>query len=159
MFGSLIYVVYKVKYLRLFTCLLILLAMASTHAQPSAANEISLQQKLKNYTWQNRVLLVIADTQKNTNFKEQQHILTQRQTQLQDRDLEILYLPLNEVSQADKTFLIEQFNIQEKIFCAILIGKDGGEKLRSAKPLPVDNLFETIDAMPMRKQEMKKNGL
>ncbi len=36
-------------------------------------------------------------------------------------------------------------------FTAILIGKDGGEKLRRAKPFPTALLERTIDAMPMRR--------
>ncbi|NYD89522.1 DUF4174 domain-containing protein [Sphingomonas melonis] len=36
-------------------------------------------------------------------------------------------------------------------FVAILIGKDGGEKLRSAKPILPEVLAGTIDAMPMRR--------
>lgn len=36
----------------------------------------------------------------------------------------------------------------------ILIGKDGGAKLRSEKPLSMAKLQETIDAMPMRQDEM-----
>ena len=134
--------------------------MAPTHAQTNAANENSLQEKLKKYIWQNRVLLVIADSKTNAQLKQQQDILSKQSTALQNRDLEVLYLPLNEIKQADKTFLTSQFSIKENDFCAILIGKDGGEKLRSEKPLEAENLYETIDAMPMRKQEMKrKNAL
>lgn len=36
-----------------------------------------------------------------------------------------------------------------------LIGKDTGVKQRWSGPLNVDELFQTIDAMPMRKFEMK----
>jgi len=35
----------------------------------------------------------------------------------------------------------------------VLIGKDGGEKLRSAQPITAERLFATIDAMPMRQSE------
>ena len=41
-------------------------------------------------------------------------------------------------------------------FEAVLVGKDGGEKLRSPEPLTPERLFETIDAMPMRQQEMRQ---
>ena len=158
MFGLPVYFISKFKIISASTCLLTLLTMASLYAQANASNENSLQEKLKKYTWQNRVVLVIADTKTDSKLKQQQNTLSQQQAQLQDRDLEVLYLPLNEINQADKTFLINQFSIQEKDFCAILIGKDGGEKLRSDKPLQIENLFGTIDAMPMRKQEMKGNN-
>ena len=39
-------------------------------------------------------------------------------------------------------------------FEVLLVGKDGGVKLRQETPLSVDDLFATIDAMPMRQREM-----
>ena len=41
----------------------------------------------------------------------------------------------------------------------VLIGKDGGVKRRWDGPLHVDDLFETIDAMPMRQFEMRTKGV
>ena len=41
-------------------------------------------------------------------------------------------------------------------FRSVLVGKDGGEKLAAARPLGRDDLFPTIDAMPMRRDEMGK---
>ena len=37
----------------------------------------------------------------------------------------------------------------------ILVGKDGGEKLRADTIIDTKQLFATIDAMPMRREEMK----
>ena len=44
-----------------------------------------------------------------------------------------------------------------KPFTFILIGKDGGEKYRSEKLVPNRELFGLIDAMPMRRNEVKRN--
>jgi len=41
-------------------------------------------------------------------------------------------------------------------FRAILVGKDGEEKISSDRPLDRDALLPTIDAMPMRRQEMRR---
>jgi Domain of unknown function (DUF4174) len=38
----------------------------------------------------------------------------------------------------------------------VLIGKDSKEKLRRATPLSSKELFEGLDAMPMRQTEMRK---
>ena len=38
----------------------------------------------------------------------------------------------------------------------VLIGKDGGEKMRWQESLPRRPLFDTIDAMPMRQYEMRQ---
>lgn len=40
----------------------------------------------------------------------------------------------------------------------ILIGKDSRVKKRWRQTLPMDDLFQTIDAMPMRQYEMKTRG-
>jgi hypothetical protein len=39
----------------------------------------------------------------------------------------------------------------------VLLGKDGGEKLRSRTPVTMERLNTLIDAMPMRQQEVQ-NG-
>lgn len=44
-------------------------------------------------------------------------------------------------------------------FEAVLVGKDGGEKLRSPEPLTPERLFETIDAMPLRLQERRRQEM
>ena len=43
-----------------------------------------------------------------------------------------------------------------KSFTFILVGKDGGEKHRSNTIVKYPDLFGKIDAMPMRKSEVKK---
>ncbi len=44
-------------------------------------------------------------------------------------------------------------------FGVALVGKDGGVKLRRQAPVPMAELFRTIDAMPMRREEMLRTGL
>jgi len=39
----------------------------------------------------------------------------------------------------------------------LLIGKDGGVKLRSKAPIAPRTLVETIDAMPMRQDELQRS--
>lgn len=45
--------------------------------------------------------------------------------------------------------------MEEDTFVAILVGKDGGEKYRSADPIAPQTLFDLIDAMPMRRREIR----
>ena len=40
-------------------------------------------------------------------------------------------------------------------FTFLLVGRDGGEKLRSTEIVKTEKLFGLIDAMPMRKREVK----
>jgi hypothetical protein len=46
----------------------------------------------------------------------------------------------------------------DKDFTLILAGRDGGEKFRSYKPVSAAAIFNIVDAMPMRIQEMKKQN-
>jgi hypothetical protein len=39
------------------------------------------------------------------------------------------------------------------------VGRDGGEKLRSAEPVAPEELFDLVDAMPMRRREMRGKGV
>jgi hypothetical protein len=120
-----------------------------------AQSGTTLKEKLNNYTWKKRVLLVIAPATDNEQLQQQQVILSKHQAGLQDRDMEIIYLPMDKALQEDKTFLSQQFNIGPDDFYSILIGKDGTEKLRSTTPMETEKLFGTIDAMPMRRREMR----
>ncbi len=43
-------------------------------------------------------------------------------------------------------------------FAVLLIGKDGGVKLRSGRPFALHALFDAIDAMPMRQDEMRRRA-
>ncbi|RXH55036.1 hypothetical protein GRAN_4140 [Granulicella sibirica] len=59
---------------------------------------------------------------------------------------------------AEATDARKRFHIGPDAFTVILIGKDGGEKLRSSDPIPAQKLLDTIDAMPMRQQEARRYG-
>ena len=45
----------------------------------------------------------------------------------------------------------------DSIFTLVLIGRDGGEKFRSYKLVSAKDIFDMVDVMPMRRQEIKSN--
>lgn len=49
----------------------------------------------------------------------------------------------------------KKYNVTPDQFTLLLIGKDGGEKFRSAKPVEIETIFRLIDSMPMRQAEMR----
>ena len=51
--------------------------------------------------------------------------------------------------------LRKRFLIRPSDFVVILVGKDGGEKRRWTAPVRFEELRDTIDAMPMRQDEMR----
>ena len=48
-----------------------------------------------------------------------------------------------------------RFGVANACFRAVLVGKDGGAKLSQSTPLYAARLFATIDAMTMRRDEMR----
>ena len=102
--------------------------------------------------WERRVLIVSAPTAEDPALAEQRRILTAWKTSAAARDLTIVEVVGDTVRGAsDPAAALRRRYHLPTAFTAILIGKDGGEKLRSAKPFPAAALEATIDAMPMRK--------
>jgi hypothetical protein len=52
----------------------------------------------------------------------------------------------------------KKYKAAAKTFTFILIGKDGGVKLRANEPISKEKLYRTVDDMPMRKSEMKQQN-
>ena len=102
--------------------------------------------------WERRVLIVAAPSQQDPALAEQRRILANWTAKGDERDLTIVEVVGDQVRGAGDTApaLRRQFRLPST-FTALLIGKDGGDKLRSATPLPAAALEATIDAMPMRK--------
>lgn len=98
-----------------------------------------------------RLLLIFTDKAANPLFVEQQNILKADAAGLIERDIEVkLYY-----AEHNKA-LFKQRQIKSGL-TVILVGKDGGDKLSSTMPLSLKKLYSTIDAMPMRKDEMKQH--
>ena len=102
--------------------------------------------------WDRRVLIVAAPSPQDPALAEQCRILGTWSAKRDERDLTIVEVVGDQVRGASDTALAlrRKFRLPAT-FTTILIGKDGGEKLRSAKPFPAAVLEQTIDAMPMRR--------
>ncbi len=102
--------------------------------------------------WERRVLIVAAPSAEDPALAEQRRILANWKNNADARDLTIVEVVGDTVRGATNTAagLRRKYRLPAA-FTVILIGKDGGEKLRSAKPFPAAALEATIDAMPMRK--------
>lgn len=100
-----------------------------------------------------RLLLVFAPSVSEPRYEEQRRLLEGHEAGLEDRGL--LFIPVFEgESEADAPR--ERYGVSYGRFEAVLVGKDGGEKFRSAEPVTPEELFELIDAMPMRRREMSE---
>lgn len=119
---------------------------------------------LENYKWQKRPLLLFAPASDNPHLVNQKESIDSHLDALQERDIVVLEiigpdngLYLNGKLQPDKqgNALRERFDAPADAFTVILVGKDGNDKLRKQAPVEVTQLFELIDSMPMRQQEMR----
>jgi hypothetical protein len=102
--------------------------------------------------WERRVLIVAALTAGDASLAAQRRILAGWKTSGDARDLTVVEVVGDQIRGAGDTAasIRHKYRLPAR-FTAILIGKDGGEKLRSATPFPAAVLEQTIDAMPMRK--------
>ncbi len=121
-----------------------------------------LSQDISTHKWQDRVLIIFADEEGGHLLKKQIEILKSDEEELEDRKL-VVYsingsayrkgINSNEWVHGSDTF--EAFKDSENNFNVILIGLDGGIKINQSEVLSLDELFSTIDAMPMRRSELR----
>ena len=113
------------------------------------------------HRWQHRLVLVFAPTASDSDYAEQLAVFAGHEPDNADRDLLIGTFPAQEPGQFDDqtiapdavVTLRQQLAVQEDRFSVLLIGKDGGVKMRADRPLSAEQIFTTIDQMPMRQQE------
>jgi hypothetical protein len=139
---------------------LCLLAVLSLNIQPvlaqPAPKSSSVAALLRASRWQKRLLLLYAPTATDPALREQRQLLAPARPGLAARDVLVRELVGSELTAADARYLMQQLGVAPGGFGVVLIGKDGGVKKRATQPLTPAHLFATIDAMPMRQQEMRR---
>jgi hypothetical protein len=120
-------------------------------------------QAMSNYKWKYRPLVIFAESDGSPLLAEQRQIVARNRAGLNKRDVVVVWVVGDSVStelgpppNSNATSLRARYDVAAGEFRAILVGKDGGDKLASPKPLAADRLFATIDAMPMRRDEMRR---
>lgn len=130
----------------------------------SALSQDLPEKMMERYLWQNRVLLIFTPKANNKTYNDQKKILQAQTDGLEDRDMVIWELvdqgniTIDGVTRSDldSTPFYRRYRVDPSVFTVILLGKDGGEKLRSKQPVSETALFQLIDAMPMRQREMRQ---
>ena len=109
-----------------------------------------------------RPLLIFAATADDPQVQTQLRYLQADAKAVAEREIVAVGVPgtglnagLGRLGESEADAARRRFRVAAGEFVVILIGKDGGEKLRSKVPLTVEKLVETVDAMPMRQDEMK----
>lgn len=125
---------------------------------------ITNSQNLDSHKWENRLVLILVDKTDDENYHKQLKELKNQMEGVEERKILVYHITperfkvgLSDEKWEESETDYERYkktNSQPEI---ILIGLDGGVKLRAEEFLSSENLFETIDAMPMRMQEMRRN--
>ncbi|MEM6629726.1 MAG: DUF4174 domain-containing protein [Bacteroidota bacterium] len=125
------------------------------------------QTDLDSYRWENRLILLFYPSEQDLDYVEFDQQLEEEQAELEDRDLVVFrvfekgksWVGKEALSIEDIKVLRDRYRISQTEKVLILIGKDGGEKLRQkGSEIALEPIFPLIDGMPMRRMEMRKKG-
>lgn len=125
---------------------------------------ITAAQNISKHQWKNRLVLILADDAESTMLKEQLNIFKANESGLEDRKLlvyqilpEQYKIGLNQKANwLPSGKLFQKYNSGRSVFEVILIGLDGGVKMKQSELLTIEDLFGTIDVMPMRRAELRR---
>lgn len=122
-------------------------------------------QDLSTHQWQKRILLIITDDTNTLEFQNQIQELQNEIQGLNERQLLVYQITPTSYSLGiskeqhwiSTSMLYNDFKTNNTSFEILLIGLDGNIKLRQHSVLTPKELFNIIDAMPMRRSEIKRN--
>ncbi|MBD3385329.1 DUF4174 domain-containing protein [candidate division KSB1 bacterium] len=122
---------------------------------------------LKEYRWKNRPILLFAPSKADSTFQQIEKNIKDLRNELDDRHIVLFKLFTDGNSSAGDTLFDQEtaaklyrvYNVNPEVVTLVLIGKDGGEKLRQQnEEIDFQTVFDRIDAMPMRRREMQNRN-
>ena len=125
-------------------------------AQAPTAKPLNLERVLRAGRGRQRLLLLLATTANQPDFKRQKSLLADALAGLAERDFRVVEVLYDQLGPSDRPLLLRKLGGPLPAFAAVLIGKDGGVKLRQTRPVTPQELFGLVDQMPMRRQEMRR---
>jgi len=120
-------------------------------------------QKLSNHQWKNRLVLVLTNDTTDANYQNQLKIFQTEKEGMKERKLLVYHITPTQycIENDNKEWhnsskLYTNYKQTNASFEVILIGLDGRIKLTQNEVLTTDKLFAIIDAMPMRRAELRR---
>ncbi|KQO73371.1 DUF4174 domain-containing protein [Methylobacterium sp. Leaf88] len=103
--------------------------------------------------WRSRVLVISAPEPGDPRVTAQRAALETARAGMMERDL-VIREAFGDTTEARRLRAV--LGLPADGFRVVLVGKDGEAKRTATAPIPADALFETIDAMPMRREERRR---
>ena len=107
------------------------------------------------YRWKARLLLALAPSSDDPKLAQQRALFAAMGRDATERDLKLVVLT---GAGGGAATLRTRFGLDDLGSHAVLVGKDGDDKLVADEPLGADRLVPLIDAMPMRQQEQRASA-
>lgn len=118
--------------------------------------------------WKDRLILLVHESESNSTYRQQLTSLGKIDDDFDDRRLIVMDVQKQRFRIRNSNGLDSRRNhwisnetlfvkyaLKEANFTVVLIGLDGGIKLRRTEVVTRDEFFDVIDAMPMRRAELK----
>ena len=145
---------------RFFRSALTVILLATSAALAPAR---AVAAELSDYRWEHRPLLVFAPSESDPRLIETVRRIEATRCDFMDRDMVLGRIVAEGPSTLDGHVvdtnqaqqLLSEFGIGANSFSVVLIGKDGGEKLRVNAVPDLQSIYAVIDGMPMRGREMR----
>jgi hypothetical protein len=121
---------------------------------------------LSQFKWKNRLLFVFAPHSRYPSLIDLKTDMSVQKEEILDRDLIVFQIyetgssfqDINEIDNETADKLRREFRVSPGLLTVILVGKDGGVKLRQNEQVNFKQIFLLIDAMPMRREEMRRKN-
>ena len=144
--------------LRPFVLVLLVSGLAVAALAQTPPSKPSLPERIKAQRWQKRVVVLYAPTAESAELRQQKASMSAAQAQMQDRDILVIEAIEASLNPREKQYVRQTLGVEPGSFAVVLLGKDGGVKRKETEPIDPKALFQTIDTMPMRRQEMREKG-
>ena len=123
---------------------------------------VSFSQDFNKHLWKDRLILILADSYQHPKLVKQRKELINKQQDLKERKLLIYQITPTSYQKGTKnnsitknTTFYKKYNPSNENFKIILVGLDGSIKLVSNNVEVSSRVFDTVDQMPIRRQEIE----
>lgn len=115
------------------------------------------------FLWSDRPVLIFAPDRYDARLVEQKGRFSMHRKEFRDRDITLIeiggpFMRAKGEGVPHGPEIRARYGVPEDSFTIILVGKDGGEKLRLHEVTDPRVFYDLIDTMPMRRQEIEREG-